>query len=214
MHEEDAVDRRAEKLSALLRATDVPAPPMAFPAERIARARRRTRLRWQLAAAAVLLVFAAGSVQPVRAWIAVTARHFFLGAPKAAASGAPAAAVPAPEPEVPVPSNAVTFVPRTGAFVIELATRQQAGSLVLARVSGSEASAAIVGDPGDAELLVQPEGLRIGNRAAAQADYLVRIPPGVSRVTLRIGREPARQLDVPRDYDVQVPVGPGTDRPE
>ncbi len=213
MQEDEAVDRRAAKLSALLRASDVPAPPMTFPAERIALARRRTRLRWQLAAAAVLLVLAAGTVRPVRAWIADAARQFFLGAPRTEPATAPAADS-ASAPEAPVPSNAVTFVPRSGTFVVELAMRQRAGTLVLSPVGGTEASAAIMGDAADAELLVRPDGVRIGNRPAAHADYVVRVPPGVSRVTVRIGREPARQIEVTREFDVQLPVGPRADRPE
>jgi hypothetical protein len=213
MREDEAVDRRAAKLSALLRATDVPAPPMAFPAERIAHARRRTRLQWQLAAAAALLVLVAGTVRPVRAWIAETARHFFLGSPGTAAP-ASAPADSASAPVMPVPSNVVTFTPRAGSFIVEIAVRQQGGTLVLAPVGGIEASAAIMGDAADAELLVRPDGVRIGNRASAQADYVVRVPPSVARVTVRIGREPARSVDVPREYDLRVSVGPRADRPE
>lgn len=217
MREDDAAERRAAKLSALLRATDVPAPPLAFPAGRIAQARereRRSRLRWQLAAAVTLLVAGAGFVPPVRAWIAEAARGFFLGASGPAAPAAVPGADTASAAPAPAAANVVTFVPREGAFVIELASRQQAGTLTLAPVGGVEASAALMGDPSDAGFVVRPDGVRIANRADARADYVVRVPPGVGLVTLRIGREPALRVDVPREYDVQVPIGPRRDRPE
>jgi hypothetical protein len=214
MRDDEAVDRRAEKLSALLRATDLPAPAIAFPAERIARARRqRVVVRWRMAAAIGVLVGGPLLVSPVRAWIVETARSILVGTPRSVP--APAATPDtATTPAILVPTNVVTFVPRAGLFVLELASRQAAGTLRLARAPGAEASAALIGNPGDAELLVRPDGLRIGNRAGASADYVVRLPAGLTRVMLRIGREPARQLAPPTETDLDVPLGLRADRPE
>ena len=214
MRDDEAVDRRAEKLSALLRATDPPAPAIGFPAERIARARRqRVVVRWRMAAAIAVLLAGATLVRPVRAWIVETARSILIGAPRTAS---PPAATPdrSITPVAPLPTNVVTFTPRAGVFVLEVASRQAAGTLRLVRAPGADASAALIGNPGDAELLVRPDGFRIGNRLSASADYVVRLPSGVTRVLLRIGREPARQIDVPTDADVAVPISPRADRPE
>ena len=90
--------------------------------------------------------------------------------------------------------------------------RQAAGALHLERVEGSAASAALVGDAGDAELLVRPGGLRISNRAEASADYAIRVPAGVDRLLVRIGREPLREIAVRADGDVAVPVGRAEER--
>ncbi|HEU0053101.1 MAG TPA: hypothetical protein VFQ39_07980, partial [Longimicrobium sp.] len=51
--------------------------------------------------------------------------------------------------------------------------------------SGASATAEVVG--GDADLLVLPSGLRIGNAAASTAEYRIGIPDGVRRVTVRAG---------------------------
>lgn len=213
--DEDALDRRAAKLSALLRATDLPVPALDYPAGRVAAARQRRSLqRWRMAAAIAVLIAGATLVRPVRAWIVEAARTLFVAGTRKAAAPVTPAAPPAAATTVPVPTNAVTFTPRPGVFVLEIASRQAAGLLRVERADGPDASAALVGDPGDAELLVRPDGLRIGNGRAAAADYVVRVPAGVTRVVLRIGREPARQLAPPTESDLEVPLGRRADRPE
>lgn len=207
--DEDALDRRAAKLSALLRATDPPVPVIDYPAGRIAAARERRSLRrWRMAAAIAVLIAGASLVRPVRAWIVEAARSLFVAGTGRAAP--PATPAPQPAAAVSVPTNAVTFTPRPGVFVLEVATRQAAGVLRIERADGPDASAALVGDPGDAELLVRPDGLRIGNRGTAGADYIVRVPAAVTRVLLRIGREPALGRVPPLETD----LGPATNGPE
>jgi len=208
MHEDAMADRRAAKLSALLRATDPPAPALGFPAERIARARQRhAAVRWRLAAGIAALLAVAVLVRPVRAWFIDTARTIF------ARSSAPATTPPAVPPGSAAVSgaspatNAVTFTPRAGTFLVEIAARQAAGTLRLVRADGMSASAALTGDPADAELLVRPAGLRIANRPEATADYTVSVPAGISRLTVRIAREAARDVVLPSDGAMVVPVG-------
>jgi hypothetical protein len=212
--DDDALDRRAAKLSAVLRATDPPVPAIDYPAGRIAAARqRRSVRRWRMAAAIAVLIAGASLVRPVRAWIVDAARTLFVaGTGKAAAPVTPAAEHAAAA--APVPTNAVTFTPRPGVFVLEVATRQASGVLRVERAEGTGASAALVGDPGDAELLVRPDGLRIGNRRMASAEYVVRVPATVTRVVLRIGREPARQLAPPLETDLGPAAGARTTGPE
>jgi len=191
--DDEALDRRAAKLSALLRATDAPVPPIAFPAGRIAAARqRRTVQRWRMAAAIAVLLTGAALVRPVRAWIVEAARTLFAG-PAAAPAAAPTAEIAAEPAEV-VPTNVVTFEPGAGVFVLEVATRQATGTLRVVRAEGPNASAAIIGDPADAELFVRHDGLRIDNRRLARADYVVRLPASVRRLVVRIADEPARGL--------------------
>ena len=191
--DDELVARRGEKLGALLRATDPPVPPMAYPAERIARAVRcRAWVRWRAAAAIAVLAVAAVGVPPVRAWIVRTARALWSGAvrsPRAALTG----------PTASEGANSVTFTPAAGAFSVHVARPQTQGSLTVETVADSAAVAAVTGGSG-AELLVLPDGLRIVNAAGASASVVVRVPATVTRIVVTVGAAAPRIL---------TPSGPG-----
>ena len=191
--ETDLLGRRAERLRALLREADPPVPPIAFPAERIARAaRRRTVVRWRVAAAIALFAVAAVGVRPVRAWILQAARVLW-----SAAAGAPHTA-PAP-PRAPGAST-VTFTPLSPVFALRVAQAQSSGTLTVETTPAAAASASAGGGQGGAELVVLPDGLRIVNDSGSAASYRVRLPATVARIEVGIGRASPRVL---------TPHGPG-----
>ena len=185
----DLLDRRAQRLSALLRDTDPPVPPIAYPAERVARAaRRRTTIRWRAAAAVALLALAAAGVPPVRAWIVQVVRSVWT-----AAVGAPPA--PAVRPAAATKgAGAVTFNPAAGPFTLVVARAQSAGTLTIEITGGVTAGARVEGSGTAAELGVLPNGLRIVNDSGATASYAVRLPPTLTRVEVGIGGAAPRVL--------------------
>ncbi len=192
--ENDLLNRRAQRLGALLRETDPPVPTMAFPAARIARAARRGPVvRWRVAAAIALLAVASVGVRPVRAWIVQVARVLW-----AATAGAPRTADVHRAPADAGPST-VTFTPAAGSFILRVQASQTGGTLTVEATSGATASAAIAG--GGAELVVLPDGLRIVNDAASTASYTVHLPASLARIEVGVGRAATRVL---------VPTGPGT----
>ncbi len=191
----DFLNRRARRLSALLREADPPVPPIAFPAERIARAaRRRAVVRWRVAAALSLFAVAAVGVRPVRAWIVEAARDLW-----AAAAGAPRAV--APPPARAAGASSVTFRPLSAEFVLRVARTQAGGTLVIETTSATSASASAAAGQGSAELVVLPDGLRIVNDSASAASYVVRLPATIVRIDVGVGRATPRVL---------IPTGPGT----
>ena len=187
-NETDLLGRRAQRLSALLREADPPVPPIVFPAERIARAaRRRTVVRWRVAAAIALFAIAAVGVRPVRAWILQAARVLW-----SAAAGTPRTV---PQPVVRAAgASTVTFTPASSAFVLRVAQAQSAGTLTIEATNAASASASAGGGPGSAELVVLPDGLRIVNDSASAVSYVVRLPASVARVEVGIGRASPRVL--------------------
>ena len=174
---------RAARLARVLAEADSPAPGSSvFPAARLARARaRRAALRWRVAAAAILALSGTLAVRPVRAWIVEAARAIWTLPARAARGARP----PAPAPPPADTAGAVVFTPSEGAFGVAVASRQAAGVLVIEAGEGPSATAAVVGDRDAAELLVLPDGLRIGNRPDATASYLVRVP-AAARVVVRV----------------------------
>ena len=187
----DLMERRARRLVALLRATDVPAPALRYPEERIARAvRRRAVLRWRVAAAVALLVAGAAGVPPVRAWIVQAARAVW-----AAASGAKAAPKPPAAPSS--PAGAVSFRPSGTAFVVRVARVQAGGTLTIETTPGPLASAAVRGGTVAGELLVLPAGLEIANDPASTAGYAIRLPATLGRIYVWLGPAAAPRVLVP-----------------
>jgi hypothetical protein len=178
--DKELVNRRGERLAALLRATDPPLPAIAFPAERIARAaRRRAVVRWRAAAAIAVLATATLGVPPVRAWIVKTARVLW----SMAAGTRHTVAVPAAAGHA---ANSVTFTPAAGAFNLRVARPQAEGSLTVETVADSSAEAAVTGGSG-AELVVLPDGLRIVNDGVASSSFVVRVPATLKRIVVTIG---------------------------
>jgi hypothetical protein len=187
---DEGPDRRGAKLSALLKATDPPARALAFPGERVARARRRRTLVRRLGATILVLLAGAALVPPVRAWIVGTARHLWPLAPDRHAQ--------APRnPDFAAPANRVSFATAGDLFVVNVATRQAAGALRFERSPDVAVHAALTGDPAEAVLVVLPGGLRIVNGMRVKQDYVVRLPAAITRVQVRIGDE--APLTVPRD---------------
>jgi hypothetical protein len=189
--ETELVLARARRLSSLLRGTDPPVPAIAFPAERIARAlRRRSVLRWRAAAAIVLLAAGAAGVRPVRAWIVQAARTVWT----AAAGGR---AAPGPEATRPAAAGTVTFTPAAGSFVVRVVRPQAGGTLTIETTTAATATAAVSGTPGQAELVVLPDGLRIVNDSLSSASFLVRVPAHLARIEVDIAGRGARVLVPP-----------------
>jgi hypothetical protein len=187
----DLVHRRAERFSALLRATDVPVPPIAYPAERIARAaRRRDAVRWRAAAAIVLVAAGAIGVRPVRAWIVQAAWTLWTTAVGGAGTAAGAAASPAGS------AGTVSFTPAGGPFVVRVVRPQAGGTLTIETTPGAVASAAVTGG-GGVELVVLPDGVRIVNDDTSSASFLVRVPARLASVEVSIGGGATRMFAIP-----------------
>ena len=188
-----SVDRRAERLGALLREVDAPVPPIAYPGERIARAaRRRATVRWSAAAAVVVLASAALGVAPVRAWIVRAARVVWAAATGRGRVGAAA-------PVAARAASTVSFTPSGSTFTVRIAGRQSGGTLTLETAPGREASAVITDGEG-ASLVVVPDGLRIENGPGATASLVVRVPAATSRIAVSVGAAAPRLF---------APSGPG-----
>ena len=196
-------DPRGARFSALLRASDPPARALAFPGERIARARRRRTLVRGLAVAVLVLLAGAALVPPVRAWIVGTARRLW--------SRAPEHATPAPShPAFAAPANRVAFAVAGDVFTVNVATRQAAGVLRVERSNDAAGHAALTGDPAEAALVVLPGGLRIVNGMRVKQDYLVRVPASVTRLEVRIGDEPPVTLALDAGGRASIPLASET----
>ena len=83
----------------------------------------------------------------------------------------------------------LTFAPVGPQLVLEVASRQAAGVLVVETVADSAISALVVGEREAAELTVLPGGLRVRNTRASTASYLVAVPLLLEEVAVRIGHE-------------------------
>jgi hypothetical protein len=195
----EVVQRRAGRLSLLLARTDAPPRPLVLPVARIARAERRLAVRWRIAAAVALLIAGAAGVPPVRAWIADTVRAAWRSV-----TGRHQAVVP-PAPAAPtVTTGAVSFA-APDPLTIRIARRQTAGgTLTIERTDGLSVSAAVTGEANAAELVVGPEGLRIVNRRASTAGYVIRVPAGLSRIVVQVEQERPRIFGSPAAGDRYV----------
>ena len=188
--------RRAQRLGTLLARTDAAPRAMTLPAGLALRPRPLVA-RWQLAAALLLLIAGAAGVPPLRAWIAATVHSVWR---RIAGSQPPASLTPNASSRGPaLESGAVSF-PLTDPLTIRVAARQAAGgSLRFVTVEGSLVTASIVGPADAAELLIGPEGLRILNRRASAAGYVIGVPASVTRALVQIGQEPVRTISMPAD---------------
>lgn len=180
--------RAADTLSAALRAADVPVP------------RRRPPPPWGLRAAAALLVLAGvgGAVRPVRAWILDRA-----GAVWVAVTGREPTAPP--DGAAPERSASVSFVPAGDVLTLEVTEHQQGGVLHIETVGGDTAVAIVRGGAGAESLVVLPSTLRIVNRPASSASYVIRVPARLTRVRVRVSdAEPwdYRPGGAPREIDL------------
>jgi hypothetical protein len=202
----DLVARRSARLRTLLGEADAPVRPVAFPAERIARAgRARAFRRGRIAAGVALLALGALGVSPVRAWIVDAARTVWA---RLAAAPRPAATVASDTvPLAPATMGAVT-VPAGEALALTVARRQASGAITIVVEDRQTVSAEITGDSGSADLRVSESAIQIENRAQASGHYTVRVPARLSRVTVQIGREAPRTLRIAPaqrwDFDLAV----------
>ena len=194
--------RRTMKLGALLARADFPVPASSLadapsgtsaePDPKIIPLRRRETPAprpWLRAAAVVGLLLAAGIVAtPARAWVAAWISErwgelFGRGEMPRVERPAPPAA-PAPVQEA--AASRVEFVPAGATFTVEVAHPQARGGLTLLPSTGETATAEVAAGTGEADLLVLPSGLRIGNEAGSAAEYRVSVPTSVRRVTVRV----------------------------
>jgi len=164
---------------------------------------RRRAPRWGLraAVAAVAVLGVAASVAPVRAWIIGTTQTLWETVMGTGVES------PRPTPSTPARSASVTFVPEGTRFVIEVATRQTAGRLVLTAVPGDSATTVVFGGAGTADLVVLPAGLRIVNAATSTASYEVRLPQHLTRVVVRVGSAAPVTFD-PQAGSMEIELGP------
>ena len=191
--ESDVTSRRSARLSLLLAKSDAAPRAMAFPEAQIARAAaRRQVMRWRIAAGLALLIAGAAGVPPVRAWIVGTVQAAWS---KVTGTAPAPVAEPAPTPPA-VTMGAVSFdAPEQ--LVIRVLTRQDSGTLVIEGIEGGQVRAAMNGERNAAELVVGPEGLRVMNRRAAVAGYVIGVPERVARILVRVGEERTRVYDTP-----------------
>ena len=167
-----AIVRRGQRLSALLRQSDLPVPVAAL---RVTLARRRQGLpvQWKVAAALALALAGAVAVPQVRAWIVDVAR-----------------AVWGPRPATPQ-IGAVSFVPEGTVLTIRTPARA-GGRLMLEVVVGDRVSAVGAGGRPLPGLTVLPDEVRIGDAGDSAAVYTVRIPARLLSVRVIVGNATAQ----------------------
>lgn len=191
----DSLESAAEQFSRMLAQVETTSPAGGS----VIKASQSMSRRWstpkllRIAAvfAAVVLAF---SVTPARAWIA-------LGWEKLTslvASEPPTAAVDLPETSEDVldASSVVGFSPRGDEFRLEFVNRPNQGTLVLIIDSMTTATASVFGGDGADDLIVLPDGLRIGNMTTSTGDYEVRLPLTLSAVVVYVAGEIALTLDL------------------
>lgn len=166
------IERRAARLSVMLRAADIPAPTTAL---RIAVRRPAATAvrRWRMAAVVVLALGGAMMVTPVRAWVVSTARAVW-----ARATGGVSSAT-----EESFPSSAVSFVPGGPVLTIRVPAAE-AGAVTIQRTAGERASAF---GAGNGSVLVLPDEFRFAGNTDPVPDYQVRIPETIGMVRVWVG---------------------------
>lgn len=169
---------------------DVDVPLLHLPIRREASFWTRRNIAIAAGVAGILLTL---SISPTRAWISSSLadvrdrlwdrdRVSFV---EEGGTPGPAAAPNAVRVSIPLSRNVLS---------IQVAARQQSGSMTFHVVEGRGAFAEIV-DGGPEELVVA-DGLRVLNVAQSTSSYVITVPVHVSRVTLRIGDDVESQYDV------------------
>ena len=191
----EALRRRSTRLATLLAELDPPATQVNESAAAIrpvvaagvAPARAwppgPAPLRW--AAAIALLLAAAFTVPPARAWMIERARDVAeaLGLAAASPEAAPDAPAGSAADAAQAASLSVTFAVSADTFEIQAPAR---GRLTVRRGAGAAGSAASAGTPGG-DLVVLPAGLRIEGTTTRDARYEVTLPASVAAVRVRVG---------------------------
>ena len=143
-----------------------------------------TRRMGQLLRAAIVVFGLIGAgmwAPPVRAW--------FLELITPAGSRS-VEVVPTPDREgtsAQRTSSTISFVPTASTLMVDIATRQDGGSLTIRLGEGSSVSARVTGRAPSDSVLVMGNGIRIRNSAASSATYSITIPASVSRISVFVG---------------------------
>jgi hypothetical protein len=211
--------QRSERLSAALRAADVPSvnaarirPPFDQASVAHLRAQRRHVGLWMRpavrAAAALLLLAGVAAASPAaRTWIVdQVARLRGSPAPAPAPDRAPQGSGQSPRGSV---GAIVWFAPPAGGeLIVRFDERPSAGSLELARGNDARAAAQVVARAGSEVLVVLPGELRVRNSPASTADYRLTLPPSVRRVRIHLGAGDvqARVVDVRSGEAQTIPL--------
>jgi anti-sigma factor RsiW len=171
----DLLARRRSRLTALLRATDTPAPSTSLRPV-IRRRKERSTIPWKVAATILLMVGAASAVTPVRAWFASVARAVLANF-----RHAPTAAAPS--------EGSVSFVPATAQLTIDVPAKP--GTTLTVEVVDGDRVTAVGGGTG---VLVLPDELRFTGAGNANGQYVVKIPLRTESVRILIGPTTVRLL--------------------
>jgi anti-sigma factor RsiW len=196
----DELCQLSQDFSCALQLEDQPATPRdSSPPEVVGKIRpsvlQRHWSRWRVtrAAAAIVILTAALSATPARAWLAER-----WDALKSLVVGAPAEqpeAVPAPiEPRELGP--VITFTPAGPEFTLRIVHVQAGGTLYLTVDPTASASAGVIGGDGSEEIVVLPDGFQIRNAATSTASYEVRLPSHLETLEVHIGDRTELRLDL------------------
>lgn len=190
----DVLRHRSLRLSLLLAQTTPAAPEADILAVTRARRNKRTTPPWLRAAAAVVVVLGAVLLaEPVRAWVAdlLGVRRTELATPSQPdLRSAPVTA------SVPEAGTRVQFTPTAEEVDLNVASYQADGTISLETGDASEVTVQVQG--GQADLLVLPSGIRIGNTPGSTANYQVVLPAGVRQVQVRIAGGAPRVIPAAR----------------
>lgn len=138
-----------------------------------------TLARAAAAVVATLLLGTGVAASPAGAWIADVWRDLFQPEP---------AVVTAPESTaLSVGGSVVGFSPVGAELVVELASAQETGSLIIRVEDTSSVSARVRGGNGELDVVVLPSSLRILNQPHAAADYEVVVPAHIQTLRVRVG---------------------------
>lgn len=151
---------------------------------------RRGRYSALRAAAVTLVVMGAAlSTSPVRAWVIDTWSSVTDVATDTQNEASPL-------PSVRLNNASVGFVPVGNVLQIDVANHQADGALVLGVTEGPSVIANAVGAAGIVDLVVLPTGMQIRNEAMDRADYGVQVPRSVSEVRVSVAGAPAATYEM------------------
>jgi hypothetical protein len=162
-------------------------------------ARRQTQfsflsVRVLRAAAVLALMIVAFTATPARAWL-VQGWESLVSLVRSETPEVPE--VPAvPEQASATVSSILRFSPRGSQFRLEFMSWQAGGTLVLQLDSAATASAGIVGEEGNEEMILLPNGLRVRNSDGSSTSYEVRLPLSLSVIEVSIAGSTLLRLDV------------------
>jgi hypothetical protein len=185
--------------SALQVADEAPATGDSRPPEVVGTIRPAPRrwhwTRWRVtrAAAAIVILAAALSATPARAWLVDgwdTLRSLLMRESTEQPEVAPA---PVESAE---PSSVITFAPAGPEFMLQVIQVQAEGTLYLTVAPTVSASAGVIGGSGGEEIVVLPNGFQIRNAATSTASYEVRLPNHLAALDVRIGDRAAQRIDL------------------